>query len=91
MLSQILKLADYQIIVGHFQKALNKLLLEKNYSKISILVDENTQKYCLPILLKSHSILQNATIICIESGEIHKNLATCQQIWQQLFWTIALF
>lgn len=49
-----------------------------------ILVDENTQKYCLPVLLKKTPFLCSSQIIKISSGEIHKNLETCKFVWETL-------
>ena len=75
---------DYTI---HFQDqgftALVQQLEQANYSKIIVLVDSNTEQACLPILTKA--LEQFAlNIISIPAGEKHKNIATCQTIWQQL-------
>lgn len=53
-----------------------------NYSKIAVLVDENTQQYCYPIL--KNLLPQPHVLIQIQSGEKHKNLETCTHIWQQM-------
>jgi 3-dehydroquinate synthase len=45
-----------------------------------VLVDENTNKYCLPLL----PFLQECQIVKIESGEIHKTLQSAQIIWDKL-------
>ncbi len=59
-----------------------KFLEERRYQKIFILVDENTEKYCLPILNPFiHSY--EPVVIKIQSGEDHKILKTCQVIWNQ--------
>ena len=50
------------------------------YSKIAILVDENTKKHCLSLIPK----LKNTIIIEIISGEENKNLKTCNLIWNIL-------
>ncbi|MDR1846506.1 MAG: 3-dehydroquinate synthase [Bacteroidales bacterium] len=42
-------------------------------AKKVILVDENTKKHCLPILLDNVPILNNASVIEIASGETNKN------------------
>ena len=52
------------------------------YSKIFILVDENTEKYCLPIV--SNVFKHSFTTLKIPSGERHKNLDTCSFLWEQL-------
>lgn len=53
----------------------------KKYSKIGVLVDENTLQLCYPSIkneLPPHSLMQ------VPSGEQNKTLATCGKIWQQL-------
>lgn len=60
--------------------SLNKASLRK-YSCIGVLVDENTRRLCYEQIrdkLPPHHVIQ------IPAGETHKNLYTCQQIWQQL-------
>lgn len=47
--------------------------------KIAILVDENTKKYCLPLVDVKHD-----EIIEIKSGETEKTLNTCNNIWGKL-------
>jgi 3-dehydroquinate synthase len=49
--------------------------------QIAVLVDTNTCKFCYPKLKK---LLPSHKLICIEAGEKHKNLSTCDYIWQQL-------
>ena len=58
-------------------------LRQANYSKIFVLVDDQTEQHCLPIL---RPVLEEWAWQClrIPSGESHKTLATCQTIWQQL-------
>lgn len=54
---------------------------EKIYSRIFILVDENTSRLCLPLILPylpAHHIIQ------IPSGEKHKDLQRCIHIWTEL-------
>ena len=63
------------------------LLKEKinsgEFSSIFILVDENTEKFCLKILLKKTGI-SNYNKLLIKSGEENKNLETCYYLWGQL-------
>lgn len=54
------------------------------YSKLFILVDENTRKNCLPILLLSLNKLQDFNIIQILSGEEQKNITSCVYVWEKL-------
>ncbi|MGB0885157.1 MAG: 3-dehydroquinate synthase [Chitinophagales bacterium] len=59
---------------------INNWLKNQKYSKVFILIDENTNTYCLPIL----GIKKDSILIEIESGEVNKNLSTCQYIWNKL-------
>lgn len=52
----------------------------KNAKKI-ILVDENTQQFCLEYLITSFDVLKNAEIIAIPAGEENKTLEICTGIW----------
>ena len=69
--------SNYSIWIG--ENSLSKLNI-RSYSKVAILVDENTKRDCLSKLPK----LENPIIIEIQSGEENKNLATCDFIWQEL-------
>ncbi len=63
----------------------DKYLVENksNLSKIFILVDSKVHGHCLSVL-RSNLSLSKANIIKIESGEHHKNIKTCKQIWENL-------
>lgn len=63
---------------------LNKILSPDVYSKIFILVDENTANYCLPSFLAELTTSITIEIIELESGESNKNIASCMQIWESL-------
>lgn len=63
--------------------ALQQLLTEKTYSKVFVLVDTNTQRDCLPILEKA-LVSFPFGVIAIAAGEQHKNIETCQVIWNAL-------
>jgi len=56
----------------------------KSYSSIFILVDENTKKHCLPVLLRENLDFSDSKIILIKSGEKNKNINTCERIWIEL-------
>ncbi|AUP77277.1 3-dehydroquinate synthase [Flavivirga eckloniae] len=72
----------------HFNDAcytpLNKHIKERNFSKIFILVDENTHQHCLPYFLEKLETDIVIEIIEIESGEINKTIDTCVGIWNTL-------
>ncbi len=59
-------------------------LSDADYSGYVLLVDENTSTHCLPLLMEQVPMLESALTLETESGEQHKNLQTCQHIWQLL-------
>ncbi len=63
-------------------KVLNKYLKRTNPSSLFLLVDENTEKYCLEIL--KHRINFDFKVISIQAGEKFKTLDTCAYIWETL-------
>lgn len=65
-------------------ETLASLLIPSYYSKIFILVDENTSQYCLPHFLNNLATEIEIEIIELEVGEIHKNIATCTEVWGAL-------
>lgn len=72
----------------HFNRAayeaLNTHLAATPYSKIFILVDENTHEHCLPQFMAEIAGDYLYEIIEIEAGEIHKNMYTCIQVWEAM-------
>ncbi|MBR6277350.1 MAG: 3-dehydroquinate synthase [Bacteroidales bacterium] len=64
-----------------FQTELKKVLEGFN-GKVFVLVDENTEKFCLNKLTLLAEYKTN--VIKIKSGEEHKNLNTLSQIWSQM-------
>ena len=63
---------------------LEQHLTKKNYSKLFILVDTNTNRDCLPVLTSRLQEKYDFEVIEIEPGEEHKNIATCTQVWEAL-------
>ncbi len=64
--------------------AINEYINTNNFSKIFILVDENTHLHCLPIFLEQLETSITIEIIEIESGEINKTIDTCVGVWNTL-------
>ena len=64
--------------------ALNLHLSKNNYSKIFVLVDENTKTHCLPIFEPMFSEKGIDAVFTIQPGEEHKNIATCTTLWESL-------
>lgn len=56
-------------------------LIAHSYSRVFVLVDANTEKFCLPLL---HKYLFDTHLIRIPAGEEHKSLETAQFIWNEL-------
>ena len=64
--------------------SLNEHLKKGDFSKIFILVDENTHEHCLPIFLAKIETNAVIEIIEIESGEENKTIDTCVGVWNTL-------
>jgi 3-dehydroquinate synthase len=64
--------------------ALNIHLKENKYTNLFIIVDSNTNEFCLPKLLPILETDLTIEIIEFENGEINKNIDTCVQIWSVL-------
>ncbi len=76
-----ISLNDYEINFDVSLESLKDFLLENKYSAAFVLVDENTKEHCLPLL---NAVITDYKLIETKSGEEHKNLLTCENIWQQL-------
>ena len=63
---------------------LNAYLKNNRFSKLFILVDVNTNDYCLPRFMAQLETDVAIEIIEIESGEQHKNIETCVGVWNAL-------
>ncbi len=79
--------ADYPIYIGiEALSYLPNLLTQIHPSFILIITDENSIKHTLPIIKPYLNVKQTIPIhvYTIPSGEEHKTLDTCQQVWQYL-------
>ena len=82
-----IKSADYSVFISrNITKEINAFFQqsEVKYSKIFILVDENSFKDCYPQLVEQVTVFKDAELIEIESGEENKNIDVCLQIWSTL-------
>ncbi len=77
-----IKTKHYSIHIGDIWQPLNKLLSEKAYGQIGVLVDENTERYCLPAF--EQFVTFPFKTYKIPAGEAFKTLDTCKDIWQFL-------
>lgn len=78
---QTIKLPQYPIYCGPVAEALSQLLSGTSFSRMAVLVDENSSSHCLPLL---GDLTERAECIQIDSGEDHKKLDTCKIIWSAL-------
>ncbi|WP_026899226.1 3-dehydroquinate synthase [Daejeonella oryzae] len=79
-----LKSLSYTIF---FENCLNELvhfLSENAYSKVLVLVDSNTEKYCLPILQEHLGAAFQFDVIEVDAGEENKNIDFCIGIWKMM-------
>lgn len=60
---------------------LRHFLTQRKYSKILVLVDENTQQACYSRIAES---LPAHGVLAVDSGEENKVLGTCEAIWQTM-------
>jgi 3-dehydroquinate synthase len=60
---------------------IKEVLSSTFYTQLFVLVDDETEKYCYPIL---QPCLTAHKLISVKNGELHKTLETCDFIWQKL-------
>lgn len=75
---------DHDILFGSAGQILANYLDQHPEKKPVLIADENTLKYCWPMLLSSNERLNQAKIIQIKSGEENKNLEGCKEVWESL-------
>ncbi|MDQ3108762.1 MAG: 3-dehydroquinate synthase [Bacteroidota bacterium] len=76
---------NYSIQIGDAAPdQLNSFLKKNKFSKIFILVDENSLQHCLPQLVSRVKKLAEAEIIELESGEKNKTIEVCLNVWRVL-------
>lgn len=64
--------------------AINQYLVKNTPSKIFVLVDTNTQDYCLSTFLPLIRTQIQIEVIEIEAGELNKTIETCTGVWSAL-------
>ncbi len=77
-----LKLPGYSIFLQNNWLEMRRFLTENNrFSQIAVVCDENTARFCLPVLEKKIGHVFKGPIV-IPAGEAAKNLATCESVWR---------
>lgn len=82
-----IKAQSYSIVISSTITDEINSFFEKNkgkFSKLFILLDENSMTHCYPQLVANIEAFENAEIIEIESGEENKNIEICAQLWATL-------
>ena len=77
--------SDYSILLGvNAGYALDAYLETKSYSKLFVLMDENTYAHCYPVLSLDTVNLLDAELLVIDSGEDNKSIEIAAQLWEIL-------
>ncbi len=74
---------DYPIFSGHDALSQLSSWLKENAkdAQIVLLVDENTLRHCVPLMLEQVPELEGVEFLEIESGEEQKNIEIATQLW----------
>jgi len=71
---------NYEVIVDASWAQFNDFIAAKSYSKIVVLLDENTKRHCYDIIKLEFPHI----IIEVLAGENQKQIDSCKIIWEQL-------
>ena len=74
-------LPDNILLTEDPTRDLQDFLYKKQYSRLALLMDENTSMQCYQVI---ESVLPECLKIIVKSGEEEKNLNTCISIWQAM-------
>lgn len=70
-----------QVQIAPITESLPQLFSQSDYSKVVVIADLQTRRHCYPLV---KPLLPAHTLVAVPSGEAHKNLATCEQIWNTM-------
>ncbi|WP_102407136.1 3-dehydroquinate synthase [Parabacteroides bouchesdurhonensis] len=77
-------MSDQKVVICKYLKAeLQTFLSALKYDKLFILTDTNTQDKCFP-LIQDVPAVQNAPVITVQAGDMHKSLEQMSYIWTRL-------
>jgi 3-dehydroquinate synthase len=65
-------------------KTLGAFIKSRNYSRIFVLCDTNTARFCLSLLKSSCQEIDDAVVIRIPAGETSKTITSAVRIWKTL-------
>ena len=72
---------NQSVVIAPIQESLSRFIESGNYSKVIVIADNNTKRFCYPLLKES---LPAHKLVSVPSGEKHKTLATCETIWDAM-------
>lgn len=76
---------SFNILFGNESyKKLSNYIEEHQFSKVFLLVDDNTLIHCLPVFKSKFNSNVKYEVMVIKSGEINKNLDACTMLWNEL-------
>lgn len=81
---QTLQSNSYNIYFNDALTEVARFVESGDYSRFFILTDENTAKYCLPLLREKLGDTENFDIIEINAGEESKDIDFCIGVWKML-------
>jgi len=83
--SHLFESKNYPIYIGNEAwDALNSFFSSCNFSKLFILVDENTRELCLSLAVRKVPLLASAVVLQIKSGEQAKTVVSSNKLWRRL-------
>ncbi|NIJ50986.1 3-dehydroquinate synthase [Dyadobacter arcticus] len=69
---------NQSVVIAPLGESLSGFLSSFQYSKVVVVVDNNTKKHCYPAL---KAVLPRHSVVTVLPGESQKTLATCEKIW----------
>jgi 3-dehydroquinate synthase len=73
----------YTIYAGPLEVSWLRWFRDRQYSRLIIICDEHTEVFCLPVFLTKSGI-ESYSLIRTISGETHKTIQGCEQIWTEM-------
>lgn len=70
------------LITHKISETLTQLFDGLKFDKLFILTDTETNRYCLPLM--NEEIREQAQIITIKNGDVHKNIESMSDVWEYL-------
>ncbi|PWJ56556.1 3-dehydroquinate synthase [Dyadobacter jejuensis] len=72
---------NQSVVIAPIGESLKAFLEGTAYSKVFVVADKQTKKYCYPHI---KALLPKHPLVVVEAGEENKNLASCEQIWEAM-------